>query len=76
MSSLKLVKNEKTAKNVIIFVGDGMGPNTITASRIYRGGETSTLDFETFPNVALIKVSRRKSQVVVVVVAVVKIHAR
>lgn len=71
-----MVKNEKTAKNVIIFVGDGMGPNTITASRIYRGGETSTLDFETFPNVALIKVSRRKSQVVVVVVAVVKIHAR
>ena len=29
--------NTKKAKNVIIFVGDGMGVQTHTASRIYKG---------------------------------------
>ena len=36
-----------TAKNVIFFLGDGMGPTTITASRIYRYGEGGKLSMDT-----------------------------
>lgn len=61
INALTLTKNEKTAKNVILFVGDGMGPNTIAASRIYLGGESSRLKFETFPNVGLLKVREQRS---------------
>ncbi|XP_042144123.1 alkaline phosphatase, tissue-nonspecific isozyme-like, partial [Ixodes scapularis] len=49
------------AKNVIVFVGDGMGISTVTASRIYGGqlkghrGEESSLSFERFPFTALVK---------------------
>lgn len=55
--ALKAHKALKTgiAKNVILFVGDGMGPNTITATRIFLNGETSTLSFEKFPHVGLLK---------------------
>ncbi len=51
----------ETAKNVILFVGDGMGISTLTASRIYQGqldgnpGEEGYLSFETFPHTALVK---------------------
>lgn len=47
------------AKNVIIFVGDGMGISTITAGRIYAGqrrgldGESYKLTMETLPHMAL-----------------------
>ena len=50
------------AKNVILFLGDGMGISTVTAARIYKGqlngqtGEETQLNFEKFPNVALSKV--------------------
>jgi len=50
-----------TAKNVILFIGDGMGVTTVTAARIFDGqskgmlGEENVLPFETFPNIALIK---------------------
>lgn len=52
-----------TAKNVILFVGDGMGVSTLTAARIYQGqteagnqgGEENRLSFETFPYSALAK---------------------
>lgn len=43
------------AKNVILFVGDGMGVSTITAARILAGqrkgmlGEENSLSFEKFP---------------------------
>lgn len=49
------------AKNVILFLGDGMGVTTITASRILEGqmrgesGEENKLSFEQFPFVALSK---------------------
>ncbi|MFT4926999.1 MAG: alkaline phosphatase [Phenylobacterium sp.] len=49
------------AKNVILFVGDGMGISTLTAARILQGqqqgnpGEEGYLSFETFPFSALIK---------------------
>lgn len=35
------------AKNVIFFLGDGMGPTVVTASRIYQYGERGSLKFET-----------------------------
>ncbi|MGI8641666.1 MAG: alkaline phosphatase [Pyrinomonadaceae bacterium] len=56
---LKLFKGK--AKNVILFVGDGMGVTTITASRILEGqlrgesGEENQLSFEKFPSLALSK---------------------
>ena len=49
------------AKNVILFVGDGMGISTITASRIFEGqskgldGERNQLAFERLPYLALSK---------------------
>ncbi|WP_404823002.1 alkaline phosphatase [Neiella holothuriorum] len=49
------------AKNVILFVGDGMGVSTLTAARILEGqmagnlGEEGYLSFETFPYTALVK---------------------
>ncbi|XP_053379754.1 alkaline phosphatase, tissue-nonspecific isozyme-like [Mercenaria mercenaria] len=55
------VEINKIAKNLILFIGDGMGPTTVTAARILRGqlnnrpGEESVLAFEEFPNVALSK---------------------
>jgi len=37
---------QQKAKNIIFFLGDGMGPSVITAARIHRGGEDSLLHFE------------------------------
>lgn len=57
------------AKNVIIFIGDGMGVSTITAARIFDGqsrgesGEENSLAFETFPYVALSKTYNHDAQV-------------
>lgn len=57
------------AKNVILFVGDGMGVSTVTAARIFDGqsrgrtGEENSLAFESFPNVALIKTYNSNQQV-------------
>lgn len=56
-SALNVEKIEKTAKNVILFVGDGMGVTTTTASRIYSKTENGYLSFEKFPHIAVIKVS-------------------
>ncbi|XP_076365007.1 alkaline phosphatase-like [Tachypleus tridentatus] len=50
-----------SAKNVILFLGDGMGVPTITAARIYKGQKTglkgaeAELTFEDFPHVSLSK---------------------
>ncbi|HCJ21052.1 MAG TPA: alkaline phosphatase, partial [Erythrobacter sp.] len=57
------------AKNVILFIGDGMGISTVTAARIYAGqkqgqsGEEYVLPFETFDNVALVKTYNTDAQV-------------
>ncbi|RWS22320.1 alkaline phosphatase-like protein, partial [Leptotrombidium deliense] len=51
------------AKNVIFFLGDGMGLSTITAARLYKGNvdqtdpESGFLSFEKFPSVSLAKVN-------------------
>ncbi|MEG3766867.1 alkaline phosphatase, partial [Alteromonas sp. 14N.309.X.WAT.G.H12] len=55
------IANNFKAKNVILFVGDGMGISTLTASRIRKGqlagelGEEGYLAWERFPNTALVK---------------------
>lgn len=60
---------EPKAKNVVLFIGDGMGISTITAARIYDGqkrgetGEENRLSFETFPNLALVKTYNTNAQV-------------
>ncbi|PHV12070.1 alkaline phosphatase [Chitinimonas sp. BJB300] len=43
------------AKNVIFFLGDGMGPTTITAARIYKYGEAGSLAMDTLNRTARIK---------------------
>ena len=56
------------ARNVILFVGDGMGVATVTAARIFVGqsegldGEEYVLPFETFPSVALVKTYNTNQQ--------------
>lgn len=39
-----------TAKNIILFVGDGMDLTTLAATRAYIGGEEKVLSFEKFPS--------------------------
>ena len=57
------------AKNVVLFVGDGMGIATVTAARILEGqrrggsGEENALAFETLSYVALAKVYNTNQQV-------------
>ncbi|XP_033642010.1 alkaline phosphatase-like [Asterias rubens] len=61
--------NRNIAKNVVLFVGDGMGVPTITAARILKGqqagmpGEETVLAWEDFPSVALSKNYNTNSQV-------------
>jgi alkaline phosphatase len=43
------------AKNIIFFLGDGMGPTTITAARIYKYKEEGLLNFERLDRTARIK---------------------
>jgi len=56
-----LPRHDKKAKNVILFLGDGMGISTITAARIFDGqqkggsGEENSLSFEKLPYLALSK---------------------
>ena len=58
-----MVHNTNIAKNILLFIGDGMSVPTLTASRILKGqlkgktGEEGQLYFETFPHVGVSKVS-------------------
>ncbi|XP_037530497.1 alkaline phosphatase, intestinal, tandem duplicate 1 isoform X2 [Nematolebias whitei] len=60
-AALKLRPQEHRAKNLILFLGDGMGVSTVSAARILRGqmeggsGEETLLAMDTFPYVALSK---------------------
>ncbi len=60
--------NPSRAKNVILFVGDGMGVSTVTAARILEGqrrgetGEENQLSFEEFPYLALSKTYNTDAQ--------------
>lgn len=63
----KTTKNSK-AKNVILFVGDGMSIATVTAARILQGqlngqpGEENQLAFDTLSNMALSKTYNTDAQ--------------
>lgn len=49
--------NVNKAKNIIMFLGDGMSLQTVAATRMYIGGEELNLSFEKFPHFGLAKVS-------------------
>ncbi len=57
------------ARNVILFVGDGMGVSTVTAARIYAGqargvdGESYDLTMDTFPHSAFSRTYSHNFQV-------------
>jgi alkaline phosphatase len=57
------------AKNVILFLGDGLSFSTVTAARIFEGqqrgepGEENLLSFETFPHTAWLKTYNTDLQV-------------
>lgn len=67
----RLQPNVNKARNVILFVGDGMGITTITAARILDGqqkkspygGEENALSFERFPYLAHSKTYQANQQV-------------
>lgn len=51
-----------TSKNIIFFLGDGMGPSTITASRIYKYGEEGSLTMDKLERTARIKTFSNDAQ--------------
>jgi alkaline phosphatase len=50
------------AKNIIFFLGDGMGPSTVTASRIYKYGEDGGLTMDKLERTARIKTYSNDAQ--------------
>src|ERR1700712_597723 len=54
---------EATPKNVIFFLGDGMGLTTMTAARIYAVGEDGELTIDTLPESAFVKTYSNDAQV-------------
>ena len=66
---LRLQKNTNQAKNVILFVGDGMGYSTVTGIRIFEGqqrgvdGESNVLAWEAFPYMAASKTYSADAQI-------------
>lgn len=69
LARLNRPQREGKAKNVILFVADGMGLSTITAARIYQGqlrgepGEENYLPFEEWGHSALVKTYNENAQV-------------
>jgi len=61
--ALSLNQNTGVAKNIILFIGDGMSLPTVAAARTYKGqkngndgdGSSAYLSWESFPNVGLSK---------------------
>ena len=53
----------RAPKNVLFFLGDGMGMTTMTAARIYKVGESGELTMDTLPETAFIKTFSANSQV-------------
>jgi len=51
------------AKNVIFFLGDGMGINTLTAARIFAAGEDGELAIDKLPESAFVKTFSNDAQV-------------
>lgn len=47
--------NKNIAKNIILYVGDGMSMTTQSATRMYLGAEEKSLAFEQFPFIGMSK---------------------
>ncbi len=68
-TAARWIEGEAPARNVILFVGDGMGLSTVTAARILEGqrrgdnGEENWLAFERLPHTALAKTYSVDAQV-------------
>lgn len=56
-------QDEPVAKNVIFFLGDGLGLNTLTAARIFAVGESGDLTIDTLPESAFVKTFSNDAQV-------------
>lgn len=52
---LKAAENNVIAKNIVLFLGDGMSVTTLAAARMYMGDEESSLSFEKFPFLGMVK---------------------
>ena len=50
-------------KNVIFFLGDGMGMTTMTAARIFKAGEDGSLTMDTLPETGFVKTYSNDAQV-------------
>lgn len=50
-------------KNVVFFLGDGMGMTTLTAARIYSVGEDGELTIDTLPETGFVKTFSKDAQV-------------
>ncbi|WP_226644249.1 alkaline phosphatase [Microbulbifer variabilis] len=67
-SAEKINNTPGAAKNIILFVGDGMGISTVTAARIFAGqklgldGEEYQLSFEKMPFAGLVKTYNTNQQ--------------
>jgi len=61
LKSRDVLGDKAIAKNIILFVGDGMGVSTVTAARILEGqlkglhGEENSLSFDLFPHTGMAK---------------------
>jgi len=55
--------NPPDPKNVIFFLGDGMGMTTLTAARIYSVGEDGELTIDTLPETGFVKTFSNDAQV-------------
>lgn len=60
-------ENLPRVKNVILFIGDGMGLTTVTATRTYKQQKTKNEDaklaFDDFPATAFVKTDTANSQI-------------
>lgn len=65
---LKIFQQKRQAKNVILFLGDGMSTATVTATRILKGQrsgkwEREVMEWDNFPHSAMLKTYTTDSQV-------------
>ena len=64
LSACSSTTEAPVAKNVIFFLGDGMGLTTMTAARIYKAGEDGELTIDTLPETAFIKTYSNEGETV------------
>ena len=58
----KVVLALTATKNLVVFIGNGYGTSTMTATRLYAAGEEGTLAIDRFPETALVRTYSRNAQ--------------